>query len=332
MAQLTRTGDLTSGPLLKKIILFSLPLAASSILQLLFNAADVVVVGRFAGSTALAAVGSNGALINLLVNLFVGLSLGANVVAARCFGAKDERGVQNTVQTSVTLGLVSGVLLAFVGFFVARGLLELMSCPEDVIDLSTLYLKIYFIGMPMTMLYNFNASLLRAVGDTRRPLYFLIIACLVNIALDVVLVAVLGMGVGREWVGDICVMGDTAYIFCLPSVHRHLLSIDKVGRCGGTAENIAPEDVPQAKREVKEKSFSVMSMRLDAVTAGMFDLSRTEAAKEIRLGNVSLNYEPTEKPDAQISAGDIISLRGAGKGSVTGTGGSGVSGTTFFRA
>ena len=166
MAQNTRTGDLTSGPMLQKIILFSLPLAASSILQLLFNAADVVVVGRFAGSTALAAVGSNGALINLLVNLFVGLSLGANVVAARCFGAKDDEGVRNTVQTSVTLGLVSGFLLAVVGFFAARVLLELMSCPEDVISLSTLYLKIYFIGMPMTMLYNFSSALLRAVGNS----------------------------------------------------------------------------------------------------------------------------------------------------------------------
>ena len=141
MAQISQAGDLTSGPMLKKIILFSLPLAASSFLQLLFNAADVVVVGRFVGSAALAAVGSNGALINLLVN--------------------------EAVQTAVTLSLVGGVLMAFVGFFAAHGLLELMSSPEDVIDLATLYLKIYFIGMPMTMLYNFNASLLRAVGDTR---------------------------------------------------------------------------------------------------------------------------------------------------------------------
>ena len=195
MAQTTRAGDLTSGPMLKKIILFSLPLAASSILQLLFNAADVVVVGRFAGSTALAAVGSNGALINLLVNLFVGLSLGANVVAARCFGAKDEQGVQNTVQTSVTLGLVSGVLLAFVGFFAARGLLELMSCPEDVIDLSTIYLKIYFIGLPMTMLYNFNSALLRAVGDTRRPLYCLAVSGVINVLLNLVFVILFQMSV-----------------------------------------------------------------------------------------------------------------------------------------
>ena len=195
MAQTTRAGDLTSGPMLKKIILFSLPLAASSILQLLFNAADVVVVGRFAGSTALAAVGSNGALINLLVNLFVGLSLGANVVAARCFGAKDEQGVQNTVQTAVTLGLVSGILLAFLGFFAARGLLELMSCPEDVIDLSTIYLKIYFIGMPMTMLYNFNSALLRAVGDTRRPLYCLAVSGVINVLLNLVFVILFQMSV-----------------------------------------------------------------------------------------------------------------------------------------
>ena len=195
MAQNTRTGDLTSGPMLQKIILFSLPLAASSILQLLFNAADVVVVGRFAGSTALAAVGSNGALINLLVNLFVGLSLGANVVAARCFGAKDDEGVHNTVQTSVTLGLVSGFLLAVVGFFAARVLLELMSCPEDVIGLSTLYLKIYFIGMPMTMLYNFSSALLRAVGDTRRPLFCLAVAGLINVVLNLVFVILFSMSV-----------------------------------------------------------------------------------------------------------------------------------------
>ena len=195
MAQTSRSADLTSGPMLQKIILFSIPLAASSILQLLFNAADVVVVGRFAGSTALAAVGSNGSLINLLVNLFVGLSLGANVVAARCFGAKDERGVQDTVQTSVTLGLVSGVLLAVVGFFAARGLLELMSCPEDVIGLSTLYLKIYFIGMPMTMLYNFSSALLRAVGDTRRPLFCLAVAGVINVVLNLVFVILFSMSV-----------------------------------------------------------------------------------------------------------------------------------------
>ena len=190
-----RSADLTSGPMLQKIILFSIPLAASSILQLLFNAADVVVVGRFSGSTALAAVGSNGSLINLLVNLFVGLSLGANVVAARCFGAKDEHGIQDTVHTAVTLGLTSGVLLAVVGFFAARSLLELMSCPEDVIGLSALYLKIYFIGMPMNMLYNFSSALLRAVGDTKRPLYCLAAAGIINVVLNLVFVIGFSMSV-----------------------------------------------------------------------------------------------------------------------------------------
>ena len=195
MAQISRSGDLTSGPMLQKIILFSLSLAASSILQLLFNAADVVTVGRFAGSTALAAVGSNGALINLLVNLFVGLSLGANVVAARCFGARDDQGVQNTVHTAVTLGLVSGVLLAGGGFFGARGLLELMSSPEDVIDLASLYLNIYFLGMPMTMLYNFSSALLRAVGDTKRPLFCLAVAGVINVVLNLVFVILFSMSV-----------------------------------------------------------------------------------------------------------------------------------------
>ena len=210
MAQTSRTADLTTGPMLQKIILFSLPLAASSILQLLFNAADVIVVGRFAGSTALAAVGSNGSLINLLVNLFVGLSLGANVVAARCFGAKDERGVQDTVHTAVTLGLVSGVLLAFVGFFAARGLLELMSCPEDVIDLSALYLKIYFIGMPMSMLYNFSSALLRAVGDTKRPLYCLAAAGIINVVLNLVFVIGFRMSVAGVALATILSETDSA--------------------------------------------------------------------------------------------------------------------------
>ncbi len=195
MAEISGITEEKSRSLLKNIILFSVPLAASSILQLLFNAADVIVVGRFAGSTALAAVGSNGALINLLVNLFVGLSLGANVVAARFYGARDERGLQDTVQTAAALGLVSGVALTVIGLISARFLLELMSCPEDVIDLSTLYLRIYFIGMPMTMLYNFNAALLRAVGDTKRPLYCLAAAGVINVVLNLIFVIIFHMSV-----------------------------------------------------------------------------------------------------------------------------------------
>lgn len=195
MARASAAADLTSGPLLKKIVLFSIPLALSSVLQLLFNAADVVVVGRFAGSAALAAVGSNGSLINLLTNLFIGLSIGANVVAARCFGARDDTGVRNTVHTSILVSLLCGMVMAAVGFFAARVLLELMSCPPDVIDLSTLYLKIYFLGMPVTMLYNFSSALLRAVGDTRRPLYCLATAGIINVLLNLVFVIGLRMSV-----------------------------------------------------------------------------------------------------------------------------------------
>lgn len=144
--------------------------------------------------------------------------------------------------------------------------------------------------------------------------------------------ALLGMGIGREWLGDIWVKDDKAIIFCLPSVLRHLLSIEKVGRWGVKAKEISLADIPAPERQVKPASFSVMSLRLDAVTAGMFNLSRTEAAKQINAGNVSLNYSPTEKTDAIIREGDIISLRGAGKGTVTGTGGTSRKGRLFVYA
>lgn len=144
--------------------------------------------------------------------------------------------------------------------------------------------------------------------------------------------AVLGMGVGREWVGDIRVDGDEAYIFCLPGVERHLVTIDKVGRCGVKAAAVELSEVPEPVRQVKNVSFSVMSMRLDAVAGGMFDLSRTEAAKQIALGNVSVNYSVSEKPDLAVKSGDVVSLRGAGKGTVTGTGGTSRKGRLFVYA
>ena len=184
MQKQSKAVDLTTGPLLPKIIVFALPLAASGILQLLFNAADVVVVGRFAGSAALAAVGSTVSLINLLVNLFIGMSVGANVVAARALGARDNTAVSQTVHTAVLLSLISGVLLAIIGVGLSPQLLEWMGSPDDVIGLATLYLRIYFLGMPVTMLYNFGAALLRAAGDTRRPLYCLALAGVINVGLN----------------------------------------------------------------------------------------------------------------------------------------------------
>ncbi len=187
--------DMLHGPMLWKIILFALPLALSSILQLLFNAADTVVVGQFAGRQALAAVGSNGALINLIVNVFMGLSIGANVIVARYRGRGDEALINKAVHTAVLLSVISGILLAFIGFFVAPRLLGLMATPADVIDLSALYLRIYFLGMPFMMLYNFGSAILRSVGDTRRPLFFLTAGGIVNVILNLIFVIVFKMSV-----------------------------------------------------------------------------------------------------------------------------------------
>ncbi len=187
--------DMCSGALLPKILLYSLPLMLSGILQLLFNAADVVVVGRFAGSDALAAVGSTSSLINLLVNVFMGLSVGTNVMVARFFGAGQKKELEEMVHTAILTSIVSGVVLVFVGLILSRPALLLMDTPEDVIDQAVLYIRIYFVGMPVMMLYNFGSAVLRAVGDTRRPLYFLMIAGVVNVVLNLFFVIALSMGV-----------------------------------------------------------------------------------------------------------------------------------------
>ena len=187
--------DMCSGSVLKKLLIFTLPLMASGVLQLLFNAADIIVVGRFAGDNSLAAVGSNTALINLLTNLFVGLSVGVNVVAAKAHGAGDSENLSHITHTAITLSLFSGVLLAAVGLIFAPQLLELMQTPESVLPLAVTYLRIYFAGMPVIMLYNFGAALLRSVGDTKRPLYFLIIAGVINVILNLVFVILFRMDV-----------------------------------------------------------------------------------------------------------------------------------------
>ena len=183
------TIDMCEGPILKKLLLFVLPLIASSLLQLFFNAADVIVVGKFAGDNALAAVGSNGSIINLLTNVFIGLSVGANVLVARYSGAKKEEDVRRVVHTSMTVSVIGGIVLTFVGILAARQVLVLMQSPMEVIDLSTLYIRIYFLGMPATMAYNFGAAILRAVGDTKRPLYYLSFSGVVNVVLNFILVA-----------------------------------------------------------------------------------------------------------------------------------------------
>ena len=187
--------DMCNGPLTGKLLKFAVPLMFSGILQLLFNAADIVVVGRFAGHEALAAVGSTGSLINLLVNVFIGLSIGTNVLVANYMGASHEKAVSETVHTSVLLSLLCGTFLIFFGILLAKPLLTLMGTPDNVLGQAALYMRIYFVGMPATMLYNFGAAILRATGDTQRPLYFLFAAGVINVVLNLIFVICFHMGV-----------------------------------------------------------------------------------------------------------------------------------------
>lgn len=187
--------DMCSGAILPKLLLFALPLIGSSILQLLFNAADVVVVGRFAGDNALAAVGSTGSLINLIVNMFVGLSIGANVITAKYYGAKKYKDLSEAIHTSMLLSVISGIILTFLGVFGAKRILMWMQSPAEVLDLAAQYLKFYFLGITATMVYNFGSAILRAVGDTRRPLYYLFFAGIINVVLNLIFVICFDMSV-----------------------------------------------------------------------------------------------------------------------------------------
>lgn len=180
--------DMCSGPLFSKIIIFAIPLMLSGILQLLFNAADIIVVGRYAGNESLAAVGSTSSLINLLVNVFIGLSVGANVLVAQYHGAHRTKDLEETVHTSMILAVIGGGILIVVGVLLADPLLRLMDTPDDVLPLAVLYMQIFFVGMPATLLYNFGSAILRAVGDTRRPLYFLMMAGVINVILNLIFV------------------------------------------------------------------------------------------------------------------------------------------------
>lgn len=187
--------DMCNGPLLGKILVYALPLIASGILQLLFNAADMVVAGRFAGNEALGAVGATSSLINLLINVFIGMSVGTNVLVAHFFGADRKEELRQTVHTSIALSLISGVILGIAGFFLASPLLSLMGTPEDILPHAVTYMQIYFIGVPGMLLYNFGSAILRAVGDTKRPLYFLFFAGVINVFLNLFFVIKVEIGV-----------------------------------------------------------------------------------------------------------------------------------------
>ena len=219
-ARISYRMDMTEGPLTTKIIKFTIPVMLTGILQLLFNTADVIVVGRFTGKTALAAVGSTGSLINLLVSLFMGLSIGTNVLVARYQGAKDDKAVSETVHTSIALGIVGGLILLIIGVVATRPLLEMMATPEDVIDQSTLYMRILFFGMPLNLILNFGAAILRAIGDTKRPLYYLTIAGVINLFLNIFLVTVFSLGVAGVAIATVISEGVSCVLILLCLKHE----------------------------------------------------------------------------------------------------------------
>ena len=195
--------DMCNGSIMDKLISFALPLMASSILQLMFNAVDIIVVGRFSGRQALAAVGSTTALINIFTNLFIGISLGANVLAAGYFASGKKKEMSEAVHTAIGFALISGICMAFVGVAASHLALQMMDTPADVIGQSTTYMRIYFMGMPFFMLYNYGAAVLRAVGDTKRPLLFLLVAGAANVGLDLLLVIVIPLDVAGVAIGTV---------------------------------------------------------------------------------------------------------------------------------
>lgn len=241
--------DMCNGPILSKMLLFAIPLMCSSMLQMLFNAVDIIVVGHFAGDNSLAAVGANTSLIGLVTNLFLGFSIGANVLAARYYGAKREKELSETVHTAILLSVFCGVVLTLVGFFGARQILVWMQTPPEVLGLAALYLRIYFLGMTATMLYNFGSAILRAVGDTKRPLYYLLLAGVVNVILNLFFVIELHMDVAGVALATVlsqcisaflvirCLMREESGIRLIPRrLHIHadkLTGILKIGLPAG---------------------------------------------------------------------------------------------------
>lgn len=211
--------DMTTGPFFKKILIFSIPLMLTGVLQLIYNAADVMVVGRFAGSTSLAAVGSTSSLVNLIINLFIGLSTGAGVVTARHIGAAEGKKTHQSVHTAMAISLVSGFAVGAFGYFFSEKFLMLMETPDDVLPLATLYLQIYFLGAPGSLIYNFGASIVRATGDTKRPLYILSFTGLINVALNLILVIIFHMDVAGVAIATIVSQYISAILIVIRLAH-----------------------------------------------------------------------------------------------------------------
>ena len=267
--------NMCEGPVLPKMLKFAVPLMFSSILQLLFNAADVVVVGKFAGDDALAAVGCTGSLINLLTNLFIGLSVGANVMVARHYGAKQDDELKKSVHTSMLLSVLGGIILTGIGILWTEGILRLMETPESVLPLAALYLRIYFIGMVPNMIYNFGSAVLRAIGDTRRPMYFLSLAGVVNVILNLLFVIRFEMGVAGVAIA-------TVISQCISAVLVVLCMMKEKG---------AIRLIPKELRIDKKELVGILKIGLPAGMQGcIFSLSNVIIQKSINgFGNIEVS-------------------------------------------
>lgn len=298
--------DMLNGAVLPKLLRFALPLTLSTMLQLLFNAADIVVVGRWAGDNSLAAVGSNSSLISLLTNLFLGLSIGANILAARHYGAHEDEELSKTVHTAILLSIYSGLLLTVVGVFGARTILIWMQCPDNVLELAALYLRIYFGGMTATMLYNFGAALLRAGGDTQRPLYYLFTAGVINVILNLIFVIRFKMDVAGVALATVisqcisaalvvrCLMKETGALHLdLKKLKLHPMKLKQIMRVGvpagiqGVLFSLANVTVQSSVNSFGE---TVMAGNSAASNIGQFIYANVNAFNQAGVAFTSQNY------------------------------------------
>lgn len=298
--------DMLHGPLLKKMLLFALPLALSSILQQLFNSADIAVVGRFADSTAQAAVGGNSSVINLLINLFVGLSMGANVIIANYIGQDRKKDVREAVHTAVVLSVISGFAVLILGQFIAEPILMLMDTPDDVMSQAVLYLRIYFAGMPFIMFYNFGSAILRSVGDTKKPLYCLIVSGILNVLLNLLLVIVFHMsvaGVGIATLVSNAVSAGMIFIFLrrgdkmirldfrrLGIKKNHLLKMIKIGVPAGVQGMVFSLSNVCIQAEINGFGSNAIAGSADAINFEMFTYFITNAFSQAVVTFTGQNY------------------------------------------
>lgn len=293
-----RNIDMCHGPILKNILLFALPLMASNVLQILFNSADTMIVGKFVGEHALAAVGSSGPVVNIIIKLFLGLSVGVNVVVAQFLGAKKEKDVKESVHTAVTLSVLCGVFLTIVGMIFSPELLRLMKSPEEVIPLATVYLRVYFLGIPFSMLYNFAAAILRAAGDTKRPMWYLAIAGVLNVLLNIAFVMLFQWGVFGVALATVISQGVSALcvVMCLVRDDAMLrLEWKKLRIYGKKCKEIIRIGIPSGLQSTLF-SFSDVMMQTSTNSLGVVVLAGNAAASNIiRLIYVAMNafYQAT---------------------------------------